>query len=209
MLNHYTYYSAPLVSNPTPTPTQNVHEEKATAAPTSRQLRSHGRTRIYSTSLLQGHSSAPDRAPRNYFDMLACGGGTPYIFFMCVPRVDVHPIPPFPLPPPPPPSRLLTCACLSLQAQIEDGHGTAERVSSSVRRLDDIQMRVQRALALVEDVINLRGCADVSKSKGLYSIYYIYVYFTRGQVDGRMDGYQRYSSFCIDSSTTVLQTLRG
>lgn len=37
----------------------------------------------------------------------------------------------------------------------------AERVSRSVRRLDDIQMRVQRALALVEDVINLRGCADV------------------------------------------------
>lgn len=37
----------------------------------------------------------------------------------------------------------------------------AERVSRSVRRLDDIQMRVQRALALVEDVINLRGCAQV------------------------------------------------
>lgn len=52
-----------------------------------------------------------------------------------------------------------------LQAQIEDGHGTAERVSSSVRRLDDIQMKVQRALALVEDVINLRGCADVRRNK--------------------------------------------
>ncbi|CAN0558695.1 unnamed protein product, partial [Ectocarpus sp. 12 AP-2014] len=49
---------------------------------------------------------------------------------------------------------------LGVQAQIEDGHGMAERVSRSVRRLDDIQMRVQRALALVEDVINLRGCAE-------------------------------------------------
>lgn len=39
----------------------------------------------------------------------------------------------------------------------------AERVSRSVRRLDDIQMRVQRALALVEDVINLRGCAEVTR----------------------------------------------
>ncbi|CAM9701643.1 unnamed protein product, partial [Ectocarpus sp. 12 AP-2014] len=48
----------------------------------------------------------------------------------------------------------------ALLAQIEDGHGMAERVSRSVRRLDDIQMRVQRALALVEDVINLRGCAE-------------------------------------------------
>ncbi|CAN0300466.1 unnamed protein product [Pylaiella littoralis] len=48
----------------------------------------------------------------------------------------------------------------ALLAQIEDGHGMAERVSRSVRRLDDIQMRVQRALALVEDVINLRGCAQ-------------------------------------------------
>eukprot|EP00903_Cladosiphon_okamuranus_P008470 g8137.t1 len=47
-----------------------------------------------------------------------------------------------------------------LLAQIEDGHGMAERVSRSVRRLDDIQMRVQRALALVEDVINLKGCAQ-------------------------------------------------
>lgn len=52
----------------------------------------------------------------------------------------------------------------SIQAQIEDGHGMAERVSRSVRRLDDIQMRVQRALALVEDVINLRGCAEVSSA---------------------------------------------
>lgn len=58
---------------------------------------------------------------------------------------------------------LVLCLFLVLQAQIEDGHGTAERVSSSVRRLDDIQMKVQRALALVEDVINLRGCADVRR----------------------------------------------
>ncbi|CAM9553465.1 unnamed protein product, partial [Laminaria digitata] len=48
----------------------------------------------------------------------------------------------------------------ALLAQIEDGHGMAEHVSRSVRRLDAIQMRVQRALALVEDVINLRGCAE-------------------------------------------------
>lgn len=52
---------------------------------------------------------------------------------------------------------------MGAQAQIEDGHGMAERVSRSVRRLDDIQMRVQRALALVEDVINLRGCAEASE----------------------------------------------
>lgn len=52
----------------------------------------------------------------------------------------------------------------SPQAQIEDGHGMAERVSFSVRRLDDIQMRVQRTLALVEDVINLRGCAEVKET---------------------------------------------
>ncbi|CAN0291221.1 unnamed protein product, partial [Discosporangium mesarthrocarpum] len=48
----------------------------------------------------------------------------------------------------------------SLLAQIKDGHSMAERVSGAVRRLDDIQMRVQRALAIVEDVINLRGCAQ-------------------------------------------------
>lgn len=59
---------------------------------------------------------------------------------------------------------LLPLALLAFpQAQIEDGHGMAERVSFSVRRLDDIQMRVQRTLALVEDVINLRGCAEVCK----------------------------------------------
>ena len=52
------------------------------------------------------------------------------------------------------------------QAQIEDGHGMAEHVSRSVRRLDAIQMRVQRALALVEDVINLRGCAEVGRREG-------------------------------------------
>ena len=52
------------------------------------------------------------------------------------------------------------------QAQIEDGHGMAEHVSRSVRRLDAIQMRVQRALALVEDVINLRGCAEVGRRRG-------------------------------------------
>lgn len=52
------------------------------------------------------------------------------------------------------------------QAQIEDGHGMAEHVSRSVRRLDAIQMRVQRALALVEDVINLRGCAEVGGREG-------------------------------------------
>lgn len=55
------------------------------------------------------------------------------------------------------------CLCVCEQAQIEDGHGMAERVSRSVRRLDDIQMRVQRALALVEDVINLQGCAEVKR----------------------------------------------
>lgn len=54
------------------------------------------------------------------------------------------------------------------QAQIEDGHGMAERVSFSVRRLDDIQMRVQRTLALVEDVINLRGCAEVKEAVMCY-----------------------------------------
>lgn len=59
--------------------------------------------------------------------------------------------------------RVVSChdASCHIQAQIEDGHGMAERVSRSVRRLDDIQMRVQRALALVEDVINLRECAEV------------------------------------------------
>ncbi|CAM9743375.1 unnamed protein product, partial [Phaeothamnion confervicola] len=46
----------------------------------------------------------------------------------------------------------------SLRAQIDDGHGTAERVSRSVRRLDGTQMKVQRALALVEDALNLRSC---------------------------------------------------
>lgn len=56
---------------------------------------------------------------------------------------------------------------VDFQAQIEDGHGMAEHVSRSVRRLDAIQMRVQRALALVEDVINLRGCAEVGKRGGV------------------------------------------
>jgi hypothetical protein len=47
-----------------------------------------------------------------------------------------------------------------LAEQIEDSRLLAERVSRTVRQLDEAQMNVQQALALVEDVVNLKGCAQ-------------------------------------------------
>lgn len=80
--------------------------------------------------------------------------------------------------------------CPFRQAQIEDGHGMAERVSCSVRRLDNIQMRVQHALALVEDVINLRGCAEVRQREVSRSLFHACAvfnteYYLWVAVDGR------------------------
>jgi len=44
--------------------------------------------------------------------------------------------------------------------QIEESRILSERVSRTVRQLDEAQMNVQHALALVEDVVNLKGCAQ-------------------------------------------------
>lgn len=46
-----------------------------------------------------------------------------------------------------------------LAEQIEGSRALSERVSRTVRQLDEAQMSVQQALALVEDVVNLKGCA--------------------------------------------------
>jgi hypothetical protein len=46
-----------------------------------------------------------------------------------------------------------------LAGQIEESRVLSERVSRTVRQLDEAQMNVQQALALVEDVVNLKGCA--------------------------------------------------
>ena len=47
-----------------------------------------------------------------------------------------------------------------LTEQIEESRLLSERVSRTVRQLDEAQMNVQQALALVEDVVNLKGCAN-------------------------------------------------
>src|SRR3546814_10272012 len=44
--------------------------------------------------------------------------------------------------------------------QIDSARTLADRVSDMVRRLDDMQIRAQRAMALAEDVINLKDCRD-------------------------------------------------
>ena len=46
-----------------------------------------------------------------------------------------------------------------MAGQIHESRVIAERVSRTVRQLDEAQMNVQQALALVEDVVNLKGCA--------------------------------------------------
>ena len=47
-----------------------------------------------------------------------------------------------------------------LAEQIEESRILSERVSRTVRQLDEAQMNVQQALALVEDVVNLKACAN-------------------------------------------------
>jgi len=60
------------------------------------------------------------------------------------------------------PSRFETIAYQArlLEGQIEQSRVLSERVSRTVRQLDEAQMNVQQALALVEDVVNLKGCAN-------------------------------------------------
>uniref|UniRef100_A0A7S2WIB6 Conserved oligomeric Golgi complex subunit 4 n=1 Tax=Rhizochromulina marina TaxID=1034831 RepID=A0A7S2WIB6_9STRA len=47
-----------------------------------------------------------------------------------------------------------------LAEQIEESRVLSERVSRTIRRLDRAQMNVQHALALVEDIVNLKDCAQ-------------------------------------------------
>ena len=54
----------------------------------------------------------------------------------------------------------ITAEAFALAEQIEESRLLAERVSRTVRQLDEAQMNVQQALALVEDVVNLKGCAQ-------------------------------------------------
>jgi len=60
------------------------------------------------------------------------------------------------------PSRFETIAYQArlLEGQIEQSRVLSERVSRTVRQLDEAQMNVQQGLALVEDVVNLKGCAN-------------------------------------------------
>jgi hypothetical protein len=48
----------------------------------------------------------------------------------------------------------------ALCAQISEGHAMAERVSGAVRSLDQQRARVQATLSLVEESIELKGCAE-------------------------------------------------
>ena len=54
--------------------------------------------------------------------------------------------------------------------QISEGHAMAERVSGAVRGLDQQRSRVQDTLSLVEEVIELKGCAQVHTHLGTIDV---------------------------------------
>ncbi|TFJ85210.1 hypothetical protein NSK_003633 [Nannochloropsis salina CCMP1776] len=54
----------------------------------------------------------------------------------------------------------LTAKVSALTEHVYGCQELAEKMSSSVRELDERQMRVQRVLAMVEDIINLKTCAE-------------------------------------------------
>ena len=45
-----------------------------------------------------------------------------------------------------------------LSLQVDDAHALSDRVSVMVRRLDNMQLRAQQALACTEDILTLKDC---------------------------------------------------
>ena len=54
----------------------------------------------------------------------------------------------------------LSTKIVGLSEHIYSCQELADKMSCTVRKLDERQMRVQRVLALVEDIINLKTCAE-------------------------------------------------
>lgn len=54
----------------------------------------------------------------------------------------------------------LSSKVVGLSEHIYSCQELADKMSCTVRKLDERQMRVQKVLAMVEDVINLKTCAE-------------------------------------------------